>query len=98
MLRGASGNVTPCAHIQHGHLGTNANGQLAVDQYCTPADVAGWRRRPRTTLPTALDKDLQEADKRLRNQRDLDWLRSHDRSQCKNISENILKAAASVLQ
>ena len=129
-----------CAHIQHGHLGTNANrmaqvlcippssakmgyrhqipsanleqrpkicvqpiepvrhqnsvetvwtcasspetpAHLAIDQYFTSSDFVGWRGRPRTTQPTALDNGLQEVGKRLRNQRDLDWLRSHDRNE-----------------
>ena len=34
--------------------------QLTIDHYFTSADVAGCRRHPRTTFPTALDKDLQE--------------------------------------
>lgn len=49
---------------------------LARDQYFTPADVDGWRGWLRAPQPTALDKDLQEVGKRLRSQRDLEWLKS----------------------
>ena len=45
--------------------------QLAIDQYFTSTDVAGWRVLPRTKLPTVLDKDLQEVGKRLRNLADI---------------------------
>ena len=31
---------------------------IVTDQYFTSADVAGWQGRPRTTFPTAHDKDL----------------------------------------
>ena len=33
--------------------------QMAIDEYITP--TAGWQGRPRTTLPTTLDNDLQQA-------------------------------------
>ena len=53
--------------------------------------------RPRATLPTALDKGLHEIGRRLQNQRDLDWLRSHDRTKWKNIIQNVLIAAQAKL-
>ena len=41
--------------------------QMATDEYITPTATAGWQGRPRTTLPTTLDNDLQGVGKRLRN-------------------------------
>ena len=33
--------------------------QMAIGEYITPTATAGWQGRPRTTLPTTLDNDLQ---------------------------------------
>ena len=33
--------------------------QMAIDESIAPTDTAGWCGRPRTTLPTTLDNDLQ---------------------------------------
>ena len=57
--------------------------QMAIDEYIAPTDTAGWQGRPRTTLPTTLDKDLQGVGKRLRNMQYLQHLRTiaSDRNQ-----------------
>ena len=48
---GLFGHVMRMAH--------NTPAQMAIDEYITP--TAGWQGRPRTTLPTTLDNDLQQA-------------------------------------
>ena len=69
--------------------------QMAIDEYIAPTDTAGWQGRPRTTLPTTLDKHLQGVGKRLRNMQDLQHLRTiaSDRNQWRNLSQEIMKAA-----
>ena len=49
--------------------------QMAIYEYIAPTVTAGWQGRPRTTLPTTLDNDLQGVGKRLRNKRDLQHLK-----------------------
>ena len=73
--------------------------QMAIDEYIAPTDTAGWQGRPRTTLPTTLDKDLQGVGKRLRNMQDLQHLRTiaSDRNQWRNLSQEIMKAAQAKL-
>ena len=68
--------------------------QMAIDEYITPTATAGWQGRPRTTLPTILDNDLQGVGKRLRNKQDLQHLRTiaSDRNQWRILSQEIVKA------
>ena len=39
------------------HYDTPAH--MAIDEYIAPTATDGWQGRPRTTLPTTLDNDLQ---------------------------------------
>ena len=69
--------------------------QMATDEYIAPTATAGWQGRPRTTLPTTIDNDLQGVGKRLRNKQDLQHLRTFasDRNPWRNLSQEIMKAA-----
>ena len=45
-----------------GHVMRTAHGtpaHMTIDEYIEPTTTAGWQGRPRTTLPTTLDSDLQ---------------------------------------
>ena len=72
---GLFGHVMRMAH--------ETSAQVAIDEYITSTATAGWQGRPRTTLPTTLDNDLQGVGKRLRNKQDLLHLRifASDRNQ-----------------
>ena len=61
--------------------------QMAIDEYITSTATAGWQGRPRTTLPTNLDNDLQGVGKRLRNKQHLQHLRTFtsDRNQWRSL-------------
>ena len=87
---------------RRGHLMQMAHdtqAQMAIDEYITPTATAGWQGRPRTTLPTTLDNDLQGVGKWLRNKRDLQHLRTFasDRNQWRILSQEIMKAAQAKL-
>ena len=72
---------------------------MAIDEYIAPTYTAGWQGRPRTTLPTTLDKDLHGVGKRLLNMQDLQHLRTiaSDRNQWRSLSQEIMKAAQAKL-
>ena len=57
--------------------------------YCEVIFTIVCIRMTRGRLASVLDKDLQEVDKRLRSHRDLEWLKSSDRSQRPSLSRNI---------
>ena len=44
-------------------MSCEAPAQLPIDQYFTSTDVVCWQGHPRTTFPTAIDKDLQEVSR-----------------------------------
>ncbi len=73
--------------------------QMVIDEYIAPTVTAGWQGRPRKTLPTTLDNDLQGVGKRLRNKQDLQHLRifASDRKQWRILSQEIMKAAQAKL-
>ena len=79
---GLFGHVMRIAH--------DTSAQMAIDEYITPTATAGWQGRPRTTLPTTLDNDLQGVGKRLRNKQDLQHLRTFasDRNQWRILPGN----------
>ena len=64
--------------------------QMAIYEYIAPTSTAGSHGRPRTTLPTNLDDDLQGAGKRLRSKQDLQHLRifAADRNQWRDLSQD----------
>ena len=73
--------------------------QMAIAEYIKPTTTVGCQGRPRTTLPTTLDNDLQGVGKRLRNKQDLQHLRifASDRNQWRILSQEIMKAAQAKL-
>ena len=71
-----SATKTPWGLFDHVMRMSDTPAQMAIDEYITPTATAGWQGRPRTTLPTTLDNDLQGVGKRLRNKRDMQHLRT----------------------
>ena len=47
----------PFGHVMR--MAHDTPAQMAIDEYIAPTATAGWQGRPRTTLPTTIDNDLQ---------------------------------------